>query len=799
MTDLTSLVSADGGITWEVPEGSWKMMAFFRSHTGQMVKRATVGSEGRVLDHFSLEALQKHIDWVGEAFRGAVGPAFGKTVRAMFCDSWEVFGSDWTPAFPEEFRKRRGYDLGPYLPALWNDIGPKTPLVRFDYWQTLSELSLEKFFEPFAAWCADNGLKARVQAHGTPSDVLRSYGVSQIPEGEGSGPHVIISVLRQAASATRLYGREICSAEAFTWLQRPRYIVTMEQIKASADTFFQDGINHIVHHGYSYSPPSVGVPGWVFYASILANHNNTWWKYYRPLSDYMGRISYALRQGHFVADLCVYLPYNDTWGHWRKGAFPTLHLSSEVEKWMGLEVPMAIRRGGYDFDLINDDILINAAEVVDGTMVVRNQRYSVLVLPNLFSIPSPAIVRIREFAAAGGIVIATRRLPDRSPSLRDFEGESRKIRKTVNDLFGEGGPESVVQVHPIGKGFAYLVPDEGTMIEVLAQHVDPDLYLPKHDPDLYHIHRQDGERDIYFISNQGDQPKKVTASFRVEGKIPEAWEPLTGDVEPISLYFHQGDRTCVPLELPAFGSQLLVFGPPNGKPHATDTNTRKVLDVKTGEAKARVGPGGKYFIQTDSGVLWTKAPALPPTVEIERPWRLSFEDNGESLEVVELGSWTDYPEARTYSGSGTYSASFSLSEAYMSDGLILFLDLGRVHEIAEVFVNERPAGVSWMAPRRLAITDLVQPGKNSLRIVVTNLLINKVLGDPDPDYEALVNRYGPIRFPYPGEKKEGALSSALEKADPWQTGLRHETHRPFPSGLFGPVKIDPNRIVTFKK
>ena len=113
------------GVLWLPPglEGPQTVLFFISSRTGMMVKRAAVGAEGFVMDHYDRAATDTYLKQVGDRLMKAFG---SERPYAVFCDSLEVFGSDWTPDFPEQFRKRRGYDIKPYLPALALEMGEKT-------------------------------------------------------------------------------------------------------------------------------------------------------------------------------------------------------------------------------------------------------------------------------------------------------------------------------------------------------------------------------------------------------------------------------------------------------------------------------------------------------------------------------------------------------------------------------------------------------------------------------------------------------------------------------------------------
>jgi len=261
--------------SWPVA-GPRVLLLFLAGLTGQQVKRAAVGAEGNVLDHYSRAAIEKHLEAVG----APLAAAGGGNVRAMFCDSLEVYKSDWTAGFQKEFERRRGYDLTPHLPALVAGSGPQTAALRHDWGETLSELFSQNFLEPFQEWCHQHHVLARVQAYGTPPAQLSSYRFVDLPEGEqgdeaGHWNHFTAS--RWASSAGHLYGGSVISAEAWTWIHSLPFRATPLDFKATADEYFLAVINQLVAHGWPYSPPGVPEPGWHFYAAGALNPHNPWW------------------------------------------------------------------------------------------------------------------------------------------------------------------------------------------------------------------------------------------------------------------------------------------------------------------------------------------------------------------------------------------------------------------------------------------------------------------------------------------------------------------------------------------
>jgi alpha-L-rhamnosidase len=157
------LTDIDHGIL-HVPhdiEGPQVVLFFIASRTGQQVKRAAVGAGGFVLDHYDRAAIENHLKYVAEPMLKALGE---NTPYAIFSDSLEVYGSDWTGDLLDEFRKRRGYDLTAYLPALVGDIGDKTASVRHDWGQTLTELANDRYLTPLREFAQKHGTRFRSQS-----------------------------------------------------------------------------------------------------------------------------------------------------------------------------------------------------------------------------------------------------------------------------------------------------------------------------------------------------------------------------------------------------------------------------------------------------------------------------------------------------------------------------------------------------------------------------------------------------------------------------------------------------------
>ena len=362
---------------------------FISSRTRQKVKRAAVGAEGYVLDHYDRAALDHYLKTTGarlmEAFRGGA-----PVPHAIFCDSLEVFGSDWTGDFLEQFQKRRGYDLKPHLPELLGEPNDQNGAVRVDWGRTLTELAEENFLTPLREWAHKHGTLLRCQAYGCPPVALSSNALVDLPEGEGAQWNSFSST-RWATSAGHLYGRPVISSETWTWLHSPAFRATPLDIKAEADRHFLQGVNQLVGHGFPYSPESAGKPGWAFYAAAALNQNNPWWIVMPDVTLYLQRISSLLRQGKPVNDVAIYVPTDDARAGFTLGRISVNRAAEDME--ISQVIPRVLAQG-YNFDLIDD-----------GAIEKVGIPYPVLVLPAAKRIPEATRRKIEAYRSKGGIVV----------------------------------------------------------------------------------------------------------------------------------------------------------------------------------------------------------------------------------------------------------------------------------------------------------------------------------------------------------------------------------------------------------
>src|SRR5262245_20538389 len=417
-TDLVDRIR-DGTI---VASGREPLQLLVSGPTGMRVKRAALGGEGLVLDHYDDAALERYLT-------AAVAPLLGAApglVESIGCDSLEVYGSNWSSHFAED--AQLDYDPVPYLPRLFDEKDPLAQDLRFDFWRTLAAITQARFTRPLADWCRAYAVKLEMEAYGTPPNPMTSalfIDVPTVEHYEWKG----FNVSRYFSSSAHLAGKTIVGAEAWTWLGLPNRLAdSLSDLKLVSDLHFLSGINDLTGVDFPYSPRASGVPGWLPYYGPFMNQNNPQWPYFPELVAYVNRCQWLLGQGKPMADLLVYLPVEDCFAggpvdqmllDFRvRDRFVTGKPTSEF----GLANALAhhsdllhrIVTRGFAYDGIDFWAMERLARVEHGGLTAGDGRYAAIVLHDLTGISLDALQTIARFCRQGGTVIATRRLPDRT-------------------------------------------------------------------------------------------------------------------------------------------------------------------------------------------------------------------------------------------------------------------------------------------------------------------------------------------------------------------------------------------------
>lgn len=655
----------------KIPEGDYKIVVFLAGQFREHVLMPSRGAQGYVIDHNDGEAARFFFEQAGTPLVDRLGKGI---VDSFFCDSLEVFGHNWTGRIYEEFKRRRGYSLKPYIYALWGNVKGITEGIRYDFHKTMSELTIENFFQVMTDWCHEVDSTSRIQAHGTWGDVLKAYGAADIPEGETFSAWDKKSVntvhRRLASSAGHIYHKQIISNESFTWLRSPRFTETPEQIKLAADSIFVDGMNQIVNHGYTYARREGDGEALSFYASSHICHTNPWWKYYGKIGLYINRVCDFLQRGEPVSDICIYLPQHDIWAESPLG---DIHMCMKLEERLETETIDRIAADGYWFDYINDDAL--------GRW--REYPYKTLLIMETDRMPEETVECIREFAKAGNLVICAGRLPSGGCGYLGREEKDRMVAGTFRQLADQG--------------LVLLAENKNEALTgLLKERVHPDLKVEKGEQDIGYVHRRDGVADIYFVANISERVWDTSLLIYGEERAFCIMDPMEGKAVLPQAYIRTEYGTKINLQFREGQSFLLIF---DTRLPAPEAEQKRCLTAE----KRQLG-----------GI-----------------WCLEVPEKEFSCCLKTLEGFEKLDELKYYSGEAVYHTIINISAREMEADCIK-LEVEQVGCAAAVFVNGLSAGQWIQKPYMLDIRDFLHMGSNEIKIYVSNLLINRVL---DPAWE----------------------------------------------------------------
>jgi hypothetical protein len=778
--DLTDSLQPDGTLNCTLPAGEWTILRFGHTSNGNEIGPASERAGGLESDKMSVEALMVHFEEgiVNSVFEH-LGELTGQVLMEMNIDSWEAGCQTWTKKFPEEFKKRRGYNIRKWLPALTGRfVGSVDETERFlwDYRRTIGDLLADNFYGAFGDYIRGYGLKLSAEAPGIgipiQADQIQLQGLMDIPQGEfwlGGTPDPRYPAAwrggqdntKEAAAAGHVYGKEVISCEAFTsFAHHDGYTQYPHILKPVGDRQFCKGMNEIVFHRYAHQPTD-RVPGMgLGQFGLNLERTTTWWEPGREWITYLRRCQYMLRQGRFFADVCYYYG-EDVPG----SAYYFAPDALDPRKQMKPVLPK-----GYDFDVC-DRISLDRMTVENGEVVLPSgMRYRYLVLPDHARYTPAALEKVHELVMAGATVIGPK--PSRCPSLAGYPNADARIQEIASELWPDGVGE-----RKVGKGRVIA----GLTFEtILAEDkLVPDFRAG--DADVRYIHRKMDEGEMYFVAWQEDRMADLSLTFRVTGMVPELWNPVTGEKTVIANYIDNGTVTTLPFAMDPYGSRFIMFRPAAGDNAVIQlTKDGRPVCLDGNGLRYTVWENGRYVAAFSDGA---KAEAImsdiPVPENVPEGWMVSFQKErgapDEAIAFNTLQSWTDRPEEgiKYFSGTATYQKDITVSADRLKKGRRIYLDLGDVKHIAEVSVNGRSLGVLWKPPFRVDITDAAKSGANKVEIKVTNCWKNRILGDWNLPEDQRITW---TLYPFYHDEKEAPLMV---------------------SGLLGPVRLLSSQSVSF--
>ncbi|MDE2164420.1 MAG: glycoside hydrolase [Alphaproteobacteria bacterium] len=686
---LTDRMKPDGRLDWTPPPGHWTVLRMGYSLTGAENHPAPEEATGLEVDKLNRQDVRAYMEHYLTSYERIIGPRlFGKHgVRAIEVDSSEVGMQNWTDSMLADFKQLRGYDPRPWLPAL-TGVAVQSPMASdkflWDFRHTIEELFARNHYGEIAAIAREHGLinygEALEDHRPAFGDDMEMRQYTNIPMGAmwtygERYPSALTyeADILGAASIAHIYGQNLVAAESLTSAGQP-WAFAPRELKPFIDMEFARGVNRVVIHTSVHQPvdrpPGLSLFGYGQFFDRL----ESWADEAGPWIKYIARSSYLLQQGNYVADVAYFYgqeaPITGLFGDKRVKAVPP----------------------GYAFDFVDSNALEHELSVRGSNLVTKSgMRYRVLYLGGSSQMMTLSVLRrLRELVGQGAILVGRR--PFASPSLRDTPSE---FQAEANSLFGDADA-------PRNYGKGKVFPSGSLADAFLALHLPPDFEYSKPNTEILYLHRRLKQGDLYFVSNRQDAPETITPIFRIAGYVPEVWDAVTGKTSDANFAITDG-RTRVTLTLPAYGSAFVVF--------------RK---------------------KTDATSRSTGAATITVLKTLRGPWKITFQPHrGAPANIIQnnLESWSasEIRGVKYFSGTGVYTKAFELPQSAPKPGARLMLDLGDVRELAVVSLNDKPLGTVWTPPFQVDITKAAKPGKNVLTIKVTNLWVNRLIGDAQPD------------------------------------------------------------------
>jgi hypothetical protein len=674
-SDLTPS-DPSNALNWKATEDV-TIYGIFEGKTKQEVKRAAPGGSGFTVDHYSKAALEDYLQPFDEKLR--------VSLRGIFNDSFEVYGTDFTADFFAQFEKRRGYDVKPFLPILLKKVNSELAnRVRSDFRETIGELLKEEFNRPWTQWANKKNYITRLQAHGSPGNLLDLYASADIPEAEtfGSMPFDIPGLRREeedirpgdadpmmlkfSSSAAHMTGKPLVSSETFTWL-RDHFKTALSQTKPELEELFLNGVNHIFLHGSTYSSPESEWPGWKFYASVNFSPQLNIWKDAPALFRYIENCQTLLQSSKSDNEIALYWPVYDVWGEYMKGDLVFKYNIHDLNIWLN-HLPFytagnELMKKGYSIDFFSDEFL-KTAQVENGSIIFSGGKYKAVVIPKLESMPLETLNTLLELKAKGAKVI--------------FQGKP----KTVPGFWKTAEKEEKLQI------LAKTIPEDLDVTKALEREgILPESLV---NTGLKFIRRKLNEGQVYFLVNHTVKDFDGYLPINSIERNVKLFDPLTEKSGKALTKTEQG-KTWVRLQLKA---------------------------------------GQSIFLRTDSGDLQSTWTYYEPNGNLKKllgSFQLTFVSGGPELPdshlLQKLISWTDLGQKEAnFSGTGVYETTFDRPEGNADAWTLKLPD---VRESARIWVNGEFLGTIWANPFEIQLENLKENG-NILKIEVTNLSANRI-------------------------------------------------------------------------
>ncbi len=711
IVDLSGKILPDGTLKWRPPKGNWTILRIGHTTTGKCNAPATL--TGLECNKLSKNGLDAH--WQGMMSKIIERIGYLNVLKYCIIDSYEAGGQNWTQGFEMEFLKRRGYSLQSFLPTIVGYVvGKSSESARFlyDFQRTIAELYAENYYDYFTELCHKNGLLSVTESYFGSFDYLRCARKADIPTGEfWIGEKTPISCMHR--SAAHFHGKKQTAAEAFTtdekqgrWLQNP------QQLKEYGDRAWAQGISQLFSHSFVHQPFLNVRPGFTLgrHGSHLSR-TNTWWKYGNEWVDYINRSQFLLQSGTPVTNILI--------------------LSGESNPNKYPPIP-ELSSAGYSYDYCCIDDLYDFITVRQHCIITPSgATYSCLSLGKDRYLTQKTLENIYRLLQTGATILGNR--PLSSPSLSDNPEQYNALVELIWGDSKEG------EIRTIGKG--KLINSTNYFSSMHTLNIFPDIKVPS---GVKALHRHQGNIDIFFIYNDSSRTVSENIKFNVsENKIPEVWHADKARIDTIALWHREGKYISIPMTLSPRESRFVIFHS-GYTPHLLmikDSKTQKENPV--GISSRIINNQIRLFFTKSANITVTddkkKSKEINVTfvrepLNLSNDWQVCFPPASGApdtifLDKLESLSKNPIEGVRYFAGTAIYRKSFLLPKEWKNGSSKIILKLGKIQNLAEVFINGQKATCLWKEPFSTDITKMVCSGNNTLEIAATTLWVNRLIGD----------------------------------------------------------------------
>lgn len=779
---LTSFVE-DGKLTWTAPEnGDYELMTFWMHGTGQTAEPSvSISYTINYLDRYGIEALIDY--WEKEVMKPELVQTIKENGRVMmYMDSLELntFGKGgifWGYHLLEEFERRRGYNLVPYIPYIvkssammfvpgyfYFEMLDKTlnEKVLNDFYQTLTDLYMESVLKPFQEWLHSVGMALRAEiSYGMPFEISQPGKYVDVVETESLEFASQIDSYRGLAGTAHLY-QHLFSSETGATLHN--YMLNLEFFTQIIYTQFAAGVNKTVLHGYSSIAGSEDTAYWPGHEGMIPIFSERFGnrqpasQHYNDWTDMLARYQMILRQGKPRIDLGILrIDYNynnvlNMYGDEVDTYENKLMRANEGLYWKDMQ----LQNSGYTYDYFSPQILVDEdVQFSEGVISPDGPAYQALIIYQE-TMPLNSMKQIYAWAKQGMPVV----IVDGVTETILLGVDKTHVKATSTTPFNDGKDNElkILLEEMLLLPNVVRISDQAKTKEALTSlGVKPRVGFEKENKNIFTFLREEQDVDYVFVYNyMYPQKEAFTTTLKIE-KIGKPYRLccFTGIEEEIALYDQKDGNTFINITLMPGEASIIAL-------HKSERDSRHVLSSNAYQVRSENGTfsivasnSGDYEVIFSDGSK-AESKVIAPQNIILPEWDLEVEDwnEGEKVTITEnrglgittnevyyttkksrilvgktaLIPWKDIPEVGPeVSGVGYYTTKVNLPSDWSDNNGALLMIESTNGSTASIYVNGKKAPAYDFNKHSVDISHLLNAGDNVIQVEVSSTLTNRLI------------------------------------------------------------------------